>query len=384
MSPTGPESSTWVQWRDRLRERLRASRSPSEGQRTYRLANTIRLPIIMGVALFLLVAVAIGALVGRVNEDELQVPQVVLDYQEAVTNEISQSVRRALNEGVADLEQLARTPPPIDDPATVERMLQQVQAVHSRYETIYMLTTEGKVVASAGGTPEPKLLGDDAFTSPGLVQPKQVGDRIVLPQFAPPSKQAPFAIVAHYDVGFLRFSLESAAPGTAWIVDRDGRIMSGGSPFTKLRRQVLRSAAARAATGESGVVRAGGSFSTQEVVAYTPVAGGGPGGELGWSVVTARNVKTASLPQSEARREAVVAGVVVALLGTGLMAWLWLVVIRPTLRLQREAERIAYGDLSKPVEIIRYDEIGLASRALERIRVLLIRRRSQGESSDPS
>ena len=168
------------------------------------------------------------------------------------------------------------------------------------------------------------------------------------------------------------------------IVDRDGRIMSGGSPFTKLRRQVLRSAAARAATGESGVVRAGGSFSTQEVVAYTPVAGGGPGGELGWSVVTARNVKTASLPQSEARREAVVAGVVVALLGTGLMAWLWLVVIRPTLRLQREAERIAYGDLSKPVEIIRYDEIGLASRALERIRVLLIRRRSQGESSDPS
>ena len=73
-------------------------------------------------------------------------------------------------------------------------------------------------------------------------------------------------------------------------------------------------------------------------------------------------------------------GVLLTLLALLIFGWLYLVVIQPILRLQHEAERLAYGDLSRPVEVVRYDEIGLVARALERIRILLIRRRAQSHS----
>lgn len=70
---------------------------------------------------------------------------------------------------------------------------------------------------------------------------------------------------------------------------------------------------------------------------------------------------------------------VLALITLVIFGWIYIVILRPIARLQREAERLAFGDLSKSVEVVRYDEIGLIARALERVRVLLIRRRVQGD-----
>jgi hypothetical protein len=51
---------------------------------------------------------------------------------------------------------------------------------------------------------------------------------------------------------------------------------------------------------------------------------------------------------------------------------LYVFVFRALFRLQSEEEHLAYGDLSRHMEIIRYDEIDLVARMLERIRLLLI------------
>lgn len=78
------------------------------------------------------------------------------------------------------------------------------------------------------------------------------------------------------------------------------------------------------------------------------------------------------------------AGVVLGVLALLIFGWLYIVVVWPVSRLQREAERLAYGDLSQNVEVIRYDEIGLIGRALERLRILLIRNRMQRGPGSPS
>ena len=189
-------------------------------------------------------------------------------------------------------------------------------------------------------------------------------------------------VVARYDPSFLRFPLEGAQPGGAWLVDPNGLVVGSlgeTARMTELPREVLRRAARAAAAGRTGTFSAGGSADTQELISYAPVSGIGPADELGWSVVTSRSVSTLVLPQSQARNEAFLVGVVLALLTVVIFGWLYIVILRPIARLQREAERLAFGDLSKSVEVVRYDEIGLIARALERVRVLLIRRRVQGE-----
>jgi methyl-accepting chemotaxis protein len=205
------------------------------------------------------------------------------------------------------------------------------------------------------------------------------GEQVVIQQFAPitPAGSGSLLLVGHYDPRFLRFSLGAAIPGEAWIVnDRGEALGSVGAwkPFAQLPRQALRDAAARAVAGESGVAVVGGSIDSQELVGYAPVTGVGPAGQLGWGVVTTRSVSSLALPAGEARRQGILLGIVTAMLALLVFGWLYLVVIHPIARIQREAERLAYGDLSKAVEVIRYDEIGLVGRALERLRILLIRK----------
>jgi hypothetical protein len=61
--------------------------------RVYRLASSVRLPWIIGLVLFLLLALAAALFIGRTG-DEVQVPQAILDNQESVTQSAAQSVRR--------------------------------------------------------------------------------------------------------------------------------------------------------------------------------------------------------------------------------------------------------------------------------------------------
>ena len=68
-------------------------------------------------------------------------------------------------------------------------------------------------------------------------------------------------------------------------------------------------------------------------------------------------------------------GGILILVALAVFGWIWLRVLRPLALLEDEAERVAYGDLSRAVPVIHFDEVGRIARALERLRLQLIGRR---------
>jgi len=84
-------------------------------------------------------------------------------------------------------------------------------------------------------------------------------------------------------------------------------------------------------------------------------------------------VDTIQLPETQARNRARLFALLLGCVTVGLFGWMYLLWLRPLRQLVRQAESIADGALDTHVEVRRYDEIGLVARALERIRIRLIR-----------
>lgn len=356
---------------------------PSE-QRPLRLASSVRLPWAVGLALLLLSAAATPVVIGRVAGPD-DIPDLVLTQQEAVAREAAQSVRRGLNEGVDDLSQLgstlARLGVPLD--AGLEPVLAATRTIHGRYSALYLMTGPTQIAVQHGTGADLSLLETPPpYDEPGAHDVVETPGGLVLPLYSPiiGADDAEATVVGHYDVAFLRFALEPVLPGDAWVVAPSGRVLatSGGSgTLEELPSQDLREAAVAAGGGGSGAKTGGGGVATDQVTAWAPITGPGPGGQLGLGIVTARSVESLALPSTEVRRAGQLGGITLALVILVVFAWLYASLIAPIFTLNREADRIALGDLTKPVAVRRYDEVGLISRALERIRVELIRRRAQ-------
>lgn len=367
-----------------LRGWLKARRSRADQPRTYRIANSIRVPWGVGLSSLLLLGLAGALLIGR-GGDERDVSDAVLDFQEAVTVEIAQSVRRAVNEGVDDIATLAVAVGALSTPGgeQLEEVLFAFADLHGRYRAVYVLDGRNAVVAAVGADPHPDALDPPPpYAERGLQDATKAGDDVALvaeyaPVFSPSGEPTGLTVVGEYDPAFLRFALEAATPGDAYVTTSDVRAVgtpSGTGLLDDLPRRELRDRAARASAGAVGVDVIGGSIENREIVGYAPVSGIGPAGQLGWGVVTTRTVASIPSPGTEARRQGLLFGLLVMILVITVFSWLYLLVIRPMLELQHEAERIAFGDLAEPVKIERYDEIGLVARALERIRILMIRK----------
>jgi HAMP domain-containing protein len=362
----------------RLAPRLRARRTDAREERTYRLANTIRLPFAVGVVGFLVLALGVALLVGRVEESELQVPGAVRELQASVASEVGESIRRGLNEAVDDLTQLAAHLERAEDPAPA---LSAFAAIHGRYDAVYVLDEGGAVTARAGSV-EPDL---------SLVDGRRIDEAGLHAAFADDGSDAtivmyaPIAggrgtVVAQYSRAFLQYAMAVATPGDAWLVSDEARVIAGlggAAVGGRLPLEALDRAAQRAGAGSDGAEVAAGGALTRDVVAWVPVDGVGPAGGQEWGVVTVRRVEAAGLGAPQKRGAAIGFGGALAVATLLLFGWLRAVLVRPILDVQREAERLAYGDLSTPVDTARNDEIGAIARGLERIRVLLIRSRAR-------
>ena len=386
---------------------MRARRgSQEERQRALRLSNSIRVPWAVGLFTLLVLAVAIGGFVGKTGDDPLEVPRAVLDAQQFQAVATAQSVRKSMNEGVADLDGLAAAVSALSpkgeggelrplrevarsggeglDTTDLARALQGFSAAHGRYTAIGFMDSNGRPVADARRSTPLALPPGTSLAKRGI-EPgagTATGNAPVIHQFSPvpENRSGIAAVVARYDPAFLRFPLTTAEPGSAWIVDRKARVVAAlgdAGQLQPLPRPELLRAAREAIGGQTGARSTGGSLDRQEVLAWAPIAGFGPAGALDWSIVTSRAVSDFAFPEVDARRQALLSGVVLGVLALLIFGWLWIIVVSPVLSTQREAERLAFGDLSKPVDVVRYDEIGLIGRALERMRVLMIRRRAQ-------
>jgi HAMP domain-containing protein len=369
---------------------LRAQRSRSRAGHddTLRIDYSIRLPWGVGLAALLVLALATAILVARTPASEFHVPRAMLDAQEALTVNGAQTARRSLNAGVADLDELSRhvALSKTSNPARVERALRAAMDTHKRYRSLYAIDGARHVLARVGRKPHLDLLEKRPLRAPGTQDAVAAGrGSLVAIQYAPPARAGGYTLVGEYDLTVLRGALEGAEPGDAWIVNGRGDALlqlTGPAQFVPLPRPELRGAARKVTTGRSGALDTGGSLDRRQMVAFAPIEGRGPAARLGWGVVTERAISSISLPHTDARREALLVGAVLAMLAALIFGWLYIIVIKPLAQLQHEAERLAHGDLSRTVQVVRYDEIGLTARALERLRIALIRQRARGARSE--
>ena len=359
-----------------------------------RRVSSVRLPWAVGFLVFAVLAVSIPVYVGD-EPARRPVPAGVLDQQRAVTHNAAQAARRSTNEGVSDLTGLAALlalhgP---DETRYVDA-LARFSDIHQRYQSVYLLGADGKVLAAEGGRPRPDLLAQDRpFRAAEMQDAARTPDGdVVIPQYAPmrtcdedsaeTSCVVIAAVVGQLQPSALVNALGGLELGRSWLVNRHGEVLAAaaGSPlFEKLPRADLREAATRASAGEIGATstRVRGRH---ELVGYAPVSGFGPAGKLGWAVVTSRPLDDAGAPNSR-QRTALVAALALAVATVVVFGWLWLAFVRPLDHLEREADRVAHGDIDRPVMIDRSDEIGLVARSVERLRQALVGHDASGNGN---
>lgn len=351
-----------------------------------RRTSSVRLPWAVGVLLFAVLAVAVPATVYAEVRRGGRVPDAVVAQQRSVTENAAQSLRRSVNEGVVDLEELAAMLELIGryDYATLRDAADRFSDIHARYEAVYIMNNDRTVLASAGGDARPDLLrGERPFRRADMDDAHLVDTDLIILQYAPvglcPPPPAGMAIAApcgdrgavvgHYRSQFLLEALGGLELGSAWLVNHSGQVLAAPASvgvFEKLPRPELEQAAAAAARGEVGAFRAG-SGDGIEVIGFAPASGFGPAGQLGWSVVTVRPVE--AFIGARRGAAAIGLGLAIAVVTIFIFGWLWIAFIRPLDQLEFDADRIAHGDLESHVDIHRHDEIGLVARSLERIRI---------------
>ena len=339
-----------------------------------RLASSVRLPWLVGLASLLMLAFVVGVLAGRGTSTE-GVVHAVLDAEQAVAVGAASSVRRSLNEGVDDLEQAARALAPagaVVDVSRAQTVLRATASEHGRYAALGLVDARtGRFVLPVSGERPPPALGSLPDDQPSV----RVLEDGRLVQAVPVQDGRGLLVGAVYDPAFLVPAL-LPAPDALFIVDHQGRSVTAPGaqglgrplpdPVLAEQAELARESGADATAVRTGPERA-------RVVAAAPLTGVGPGGRAGLVVVSSREVPAPVGGGNPFRLPGVLAAVVLAVVAGALFAWLRVAVLRPLLRLQTTAERVGYGDLSRPVEVDRYDEVGAVGRAFERLRLALIR-----------
>lgn len=354
-----------------------ASQRDAQSTRARRLSSSVWLPWLVGLIALLLVGAASIVLVGRDRGQE-GVSESIIVAQERAAETAAQFFRRNVNEGVADLTTAAAqlTAAPAAD---LEGTLQQMLASQERWTSLAAIDGSGSVLASVGNDEASRFVDVDVNSDAGITVAESDG-RILLVSYSPLVRPnaPPMVLIGVSDQLILDVSLAAGQPGPIYAVDEEGRVLAAyglPSEVAVLPDDELREAAGRGSSGSVGAAVPEVVDGVARVVSWAPVAGQGPSGSLGWAVVAERSVDELANPDARYRTPGMVFGGMLILVALAVFGWIWLRVLRPLALLENEAERVAYGDLSRPVPVVHFDEVGRISRALERLRLQLIGRR---------
>ncbi|MFC8565555.1 HAMP domain-containing protein [Streptomyces sp. NPDC057245] len=357
-------------------ERLRAQldgTGDAEGQgpgtkgRGVRLG--VRVPLALTAVLLLLWCVPVGLLLNR-TDGSVSVPATIVNDQRDRTDLIADRVRRALNEAQADLVSTSRLID-ADDPDTAGTLLADTLKEHTRYQALYVMGSDGEVVARAGG--DPHEWSDDGDLP--LVRVSGRGDKKpVIQAGAPVPEHKGTTLVGEVRVEFLNSLLKRPGLGEVKVVNADARTVAASDGFLAFEKlsgtltDLVRAGNVRVGAGpvENGLlIREGGNV---EVAAAAPFSGGGIASDLGWTVVSSQNADHFEIAAYEREDRGVLAGMLGLAAIVVCLGWIHLVVARPLRALATSAEKLAGGDL-KTVHYPRYqDEVGAVVRSLELLR----------------
>lgn len=335
-----------------------------------RAPGGVLLPWTVSLVVLLLLAGAFSTLVARGATDT--VPPAVLESRASIAHATAQGVRRGLDEASDDLVVLAAVLAERDE-TDWDGLLTSFTETHDRYLLLYVVGADRQPQHLVGrALPLVERLPDPLPATAGLTAPMPAGSLPALLAYARLGvpDRPPLLLVGRYDVTAFVPALQQTAPGTGYVGDAEARVVgatTGFLAFQELPDEALREAAARAAAGEPS----GALLGDQTVVSFAPVLGESPAGRLGLTVLAEVDSDELALPANDARRLGLLLGALTALLSALSLFWFYLFVIGPVRNAARAAERLALGDRSTPLHVVRYDEIGLITRSLERIRTLL-------------
>ncbi|WP_424187910.1 HAMP domain-containing protein [Actinokineospora sp. G85] len=297
-----------------------------------------------------------ATLVLTVATGTAEVPEGVATSLRNRTIAVTTTLRRGVNDGVADLSAVALLGAG-KDPAALRPALEQLISTQSRYRSVYLVDANGAVSGAVGR--EPLRAQAPVPAEAGVAQEDREGPVPVLYAHVPMAGGA--SLVGEYDTLALTGLLDRA-PGEVRVLDGEHRtiLATGGYvAFERVKDDRLRTAAesARAGAEVTEVRDAGLVVSTQ--------LRGGPSSALDWVVVADQPVADLALAVSELRRNALTVALIGALAALFLFAWNFLVLVRPLNRIGAHADAIAGGDTSGVVYPQHQDQIGTIASCLE-------------------
>jgi HAMP domain-containing protein len=304
------------------------------------------------------------------------IPQQVVNDQRERTDTLSDRVRRALNEGQADLASVASligNTTPEDQMAAV---LERTMGDHLRYRSLYVLTGSGdhaRVLARSGD--KPRYLEDQKPRDLEVRVVNDSGREPVIAGYAEIPGRNGAMVVGEFRVEFVNSLLKRPGLGSVRVVDAHRRVIAGNTgyrafqtlPSSRLDELVEASAMKVGVSTHPGsvVYRHQGRA---QIAAAAPFAGGGAAKALGWSVVSWQPAAGLDIPEYRLQHRTTLAGLLGLAAAAACLGWLHIVVVRPLRSLAAQAEALADGDRRTLLYPHHHDEVGAVTRNLELIR----------------
>ncbi|MYS20938.1 HAMP domain-containing protein [Streptomyces sp. DvalAA-14] len=312
------------------------------------------------------------------------IPQQIVNDQRERTDTLTDRVRRALNEGQADLSSVASL---IGDKTPEKEMttvLDHTLGDHDRYKSLYVLTPGGRVLARSGD--KPRELDRQKPRDLRVAVVNTGGREPVIAGYAEIPGRDGAVLVGEFRIEFLNSLLKRPGLGTIRVVDAHQRVIAGNTGYRAFQRlpsadldELVEASALKVGTSAhpgSVVFRRHGRA---QIAASAPFVGGGPAKSLGWSVVSWQPAAALDIPEYRLQHRTTLAGLLGLAAAAACLGWLHIVVVRPLRDLAAQAEALAGGDRRTVLFPRHHDEVGAVTRSLE-----LIRQRLQEQRKNPA
>ncbi|WP_406174526.1 HAMP domain-containing protein [Streptomyces sp. NBC_00996] len=315
------------------------------------------------------------------------VPQQLVSDQRERTDTLSDRVRRALNEGSADLESVGSLIGNRTEPEAMEKVLERTLDENRRYRSLYVVDSSGEILARKGK--DPKMIRSHRVSDTPIRLLGRGGKEPVVVANADIPGRDGAQLVGEFRVEFLNALLTRPGMGVVRLVDDRSKVIAGNTGFLAfqgLPDDHLKDLVAASAQRLGKKARANGVLYREHgvrIAAAAPFAGSGPAESLGWSVVSWQPANRLAIPEYDTQNRTVLAGLLGAAAAVACLGWLHIVVARPLRSLADRAEALADGDRKTVLFPQHHDEVGAVTRSLELIRQQLQDQRRQQPRRTP-
>nr|WTB11417.1 HAMP domain-containing protein [Streptomyces antimycoticus] len=352
---------------ERLRRQLQGEPADAPGP-AVRKGLGARALLAVCAVLLLVWSVPLMLLLNRADS-AVKVPVQIVHDQNSRTITLSDRVRRALNEGHADLSAVAALIGDRTTPEDMKKVLERTMQDHDRYESVYVLGADGEILARAGRSPHHK--DGKAPSKQALEVTGEGGKKPVVTATAQAPGRGGAAVVGEFRIEFVNALLGRQGMGEVRVVDAKGRVIGGDSGYIAFEKAPSYLNSLLATKKAHATVQRGG---TVRVAAVAPFGGGGAAKSLQWSLASWQPASSLAIPEYSLQNRTVLAGLLGLTAAAACLGWLHIVVVRPLRALAGQAEALAAGDRKTVLFPRHHDEVGAVVRSLE-----LIRQQLQGQ-----